>query len=64
MKNTKQFLSISTTLGLSLIVILSFNSGLGSSATQQQNETTNQTEMQDQETKFLKNSTSFGNATV
>jgi hypothetical protein len=65
MKNTKQILSMFITLGLSLIVILSYTSGVNSSiAQQQQNETTNQTQMQDQEPKFLKNSTSFGNATT
>ena len=56
MENTKQ---IFTTLGLSLVVILSYNSGIGSSIAQQQNETTNQTQMQDQENmseqKFLTN---------
>ena len=65
MENTKQ---IFTTLGLSLVVILSYTSGIGSSIAQQQNETTNQTQMQAQENmseqKFLKNSTSFGNATA
>lgn len=65
MENTKQ---IFTTLGLSLVVILSYNNGIGSSIAQQQNETTNQTQMRDQENmseqKFLKNSTSFGNATA
>jgi hypothetical protein len=60
MKNTKQLLSISTVLGLSLIVIISFNSGFA----QQQNETSNQTQTQNQESEFLKNSTSFGNATA
>ena len=56
------------TLGLSLLVIQSYYSIVGSSNAQQQNETTNQTQMQSQEnmseTKFLKNSTSFGNATA
>ena len=56
------------TLGLSLLVIQSYYSIVDSSNAQQQNETTNQTQMQSQEnmseTKFLKNSTSFGNATA
>ena len=68
MKNTRQLLWMFNTLGLSLIVILSYNSTVDSSIAQQQNETTNQTAMQDQknvsETKFLKNSTSYGNATA
>jgi hypothetical protein len=59
---------IFTALGLSLVVILSSNTGVNSSVAQQQNETSNQTQMQDQqnmsESKFLKNSTSFGNATA
>jgi hypothetical protein len=50
MENTiKQNLYMFTTLTLSLIVILSYNSGIESSMAQQQNETTNQTEIQDQE---------------
>src|SRR5918995_1553651 len=64
MKNTKQVLGITITLGLSLIVILSFNSGVDSSVAQQQNLTSNQTQIQNQEQEFLKNSTSFGNATA
>jgi hypothetical protein len=69
MENTiKQNLYMFATLTLSLIVILSYNSGIDSSMAQQQNETTNQTQIQDQEnmseSKFLKNSTSFGNATA
>ncbi len=68
MKNIRQLLWIFTTLGLSLIVILSYNAGVNSSIAQQLNETTNQTQMQDQENmsepEFLKNSTSFGNATA
>lgn len=71
MENTGQLLTIFTTLGLSLIVILSYNTGVDSSIAQQQgrqNVTTNQIQMQDQENiseaKFLKNSTSFGNATA
>jgi hypothetical protein len=68
MENTRQLPWMFTALGLSLIVILSYNGGVNSSVAQQQNETTNQTQMQDQqntsESKFLKNSTSFGNATA
>jgi hypothetical protein len=68
MENIRQLMWMFTTLGLSLIVILSYSSLIDSSNAQQQNETTNQTQMQDQEnmseTKFLKNSTSFGNATA
>jgi Tfp pilus assembly protein PilE len=68
MKNAMQLLLIFTTLGLSLLVIQSYSSIVDSSNAQQQNETTNQTQMQSQEnmseTKFLKNSTSFGNATA
>ena len=68
MKNSRQLLWMFATLGLSLLVIQSYYSIVGSSNAQQQNETTNQTQMQSQEnmseTKFLKNSTSFGNATA
>jgi len=68
MESNRQLLWIFTTLGLSLIIILSYNAGVNSSIAQQQNETTNQTQMQDQENmserEFLKNSTSFGNATA
>ena len=53
-----------TTLGLSLLVIQSYFGIINSSNAQQQNETTNQTQMQSQERKFLKNNTSFGNATA
>ena len=53
-----------TTLGLSLLVIQSYYGIINSSNAQQQNETTNQTQMQSQERKFLKNNTSFGNATA
>jgi hypothetical protein len=53
-----------TTLGLSLLVIQSYYGIINSSNAQQQNETTNQTQMQNQETIFLNNSTSFGNATA
>jgi hypothetical protein len=54
------------TLGLSLLVIQSYYSIVDSSNAQLQNGTTNQTQMQSQEnmSKFLKNSTSFGNATA
>ena len=68
MKNSRQLLWMFATLGLSLLVIQSYYSIVDSSNAQQQNETTNQTQMQSQEnmseTKFLKNSTSFGNATA
>jgi hypothetical protein len=64
MENTRHPLRTFTMLGLSLIVILSYNTGVNSSIAQQQNETTNQTQMQDQEQQFLRNSTSFGNATA
>jgi hypothetical protein len=68
MKNSRQLLWMFATLGLSLLVIQSYYSIVDSSNAQQQNETTNQTQMKDQEnmseTKFLKNSTSFGNATA
>ena len=68
MKNSRQLLWMFGTLGLSLLVIQSYYSIVGSSNAQQQNETTNQIQMQSQEniseTKFLKNSTSFGNATA
>ena len=64
----RQLLWMFTTLGLSLLVIQSYYSIVDSAIAQQQNETTNQTQMQNQEnmseTKFLKNSTSFGNATL
>jgi hypothetical protein len=56
------------TLGLSLLVIQSYSNIVDFSNAQQQNESPNQTLKQDQEnmseTKFLKNSTSFGNATA
>jgi hypothetical protein len=65
MKNSRQLLWMFATLGLSLLVIQSYYSIVDSSNAQQQNETTNQTQMQSMsETKFLKNSTSFGNATA
>jgi len=68
MKNTMQLLLTLTTLGLSFLVIQSYYSIVDTTIAQQQNETANQTQMQDQENiserKFLKNSTSFGNATV
>ena len=68
MENIRQLPWIFTALGLSLIVILSYNTGFNSSIAQQQNGASNQTQMQDQqntsESKFLKNSTSFGNATA
>ncbi len=68
MKNSRQLLWMFSTLELSLLVIQSYYSIIDSSIAQQQNETTNQTQMQSQEnmseTKFLKNSTSFGNATA
>jgi hypothetical protein len=68
MKNAVQLMWTFATLGLSLLVIQSYSSLVNSSNAQQQNETTNQTQMQSQEnmseTKFLKNSTSFGNATA
>ena len=67
MKNTIQLLLTFTTLGLSLLVIQSYYNIVDTTVAQQQNETANQTQMQDQENmserKFLKNSTSFGNAT-
>src|SRR5687768_15274834 len=67
MKNTMQLLLTFTTLGLSLLVIQSYYNIVDTTVAQQQNETANQTQMQDQENmserKFLKNSTSFGNAT-
>jgi Tfp pilus assembly protein PilE len=52
------------TVGLSLLVIQSYYNIVNSSNAQPQNETTNQTQMQSQERKFLKNNTSFGNATA
>ena len=68
MKNAVQLMWMFTTLGLSLLVIQSYSSLVDSAIAQQQNETTNQTQMQNQEnmseTKFLKNSTPFGNATA
>jgi hypothetical protein len=65
MKNSRQLLWMFATLGLSFLVIQSYYSIVDSSNAQQQNETTNQTQMQSMsETKFLKNSTSFGNATA
>lgn len=68
MKNTRQLLWMFTILGLSLIVTLSYNSIVDYSIAQQQSETTSQTQLPDQESmsepKFLKNSTSFGNATA
>src|ERR687897_1226838 len=69
MENTiKQNLYMFTTLALSLIVILSCNNGIDSLMAQQQNETQNQTQTQNQsnisQSKFLKNSTSFGNVTA
>ena len=64
MKNSRQLLWMFTTLGLSLLVIQSYYGIINSSNAQQQNETTNQTQMQSQERKFLKNNTSFGNATA
>ena len=68
MKNAVQLMWTFATLGLSLLVIQSYYNIVDSSNAQQQNETTNQTQMQSQEnmseTKFLKNSTSFGNATA
>jgi hypothetical protein len=64
MKNSRQLLWMFTTLGLSLLVIQPYYGIINSSNAQQQNETTNQTQMQNQETKFLNNSTSFGNATA
>ena len=68
MKNSRQLLWMFATLGLSLLAIQSYYSIVDSSNAQQQNETTNQTQMQSQEnmseTRFLKNSTSFGNATA
>ena len=68
MKNAVQLMWTFATLGLSLLVIQSYSSIADSSNAQRQNETTNQTQMKDQEnmseTKFLKNSTSFGNATA
>jgi hypothetical protein len=68
MKNSRQLLWVFATLGLSLLVMLSYDI-IESSIAQQQNETTNQAQMQSQEnnmseTKFLKNNTSFGNATA
>jgi len=63
-----QLLLTLTTLGLSFLVIQSYYSIVDTTIAQQQNETANQTQMQDQENmserKFLKNSTSFGNATA
>jgi hypothetical protein len=68
MKNSRELLWMFATLGLSILVIQSYYNIVDSSDAQQQNETTNQTQMQSQgnmsETKFLKNSTSFGNATA
>lgn len=64
MENFKQIPCIFTTIGSLLVVILAYNNGIGSSIAQQQNETSNQTQLQNQEPEFLKNSTSFGNATA
>lgn len=64
MENFKQIPCIFTTIGLLHVVILAYNNGIGSSIAQQQNETSNQTQLQNQEPEFLKNSTSFGNATA
>ncbi|HZD35379.1 MAG TPA: hypothetical protein VE130_09265 [Nitrososphaeraceae archaeon] len=71
MERTKQLLWIFTITGLLTVLAMSYNSGIGSSLAQQQSVTTNQTQGQKQqsqenvsEPKFLKNSTSFGNATA
>ena len=66
MKNAVQLMWTFATLGLSLLVIQSYSSIVDSSNAQQQNETNNQTQSQENmsELKFLKNSTSFGNATA
>ena len=64
MKNAVQLMWTFATLGLSLLVIQSYSSTADSSNAQQQNETTNQSQESMSETKFLKNSTSFGNATA
>ncbi len=56
-----QLLLTFATLGLSLLVIQSYYNIVDTTVAQQQNETANQTQMQDQENmserKFLKNST-------
>jgi hypothetical protein len=66
MKNAVQLMWTFATLGLSFLVIQSYSSIVDSSNAQQQNATTNQTQSQENmsELKFLKNSTSFGNATA
>jgi hypothetical protein len=65
MENPNQRLWTFIILGLSLIIIMANSSGINFSIAQQQqgqNETQNQTNISEQ--KFLKNSTSFGNATA
>jgi len=67
MRNTIQILLwISVSLGLSLVILSSYNDGDDLSVAQQQaqNETRNQTQFDISQLKFLKNSTSFGNATA
>jgi hypothetical protein len=67
MRNTLQVLLwISVSLGLSFVILSSYNDGNDLSVAQQQaqNETRNQTQSDISQLKFLKNSTSFGNATA
>ena len=67
MRNTTQILLwISVSLGLSLVILADTNNGNNFSMAQQQaqNQTPNQTQSDISQLKFLKNSTSFGNATA
>jgi hypothetical protein len=67
MRNTIQILLwISISLGLSFVILSSYNDRNDLSVVQQpaQNETQNQMQSDISQLKFLKNSTSFGNATA
>jgi hypothetical protein len=67
MRNTVQILLwISVSVGISFVIFSNTNNGNNFSMAQQQaqNETRNQTQFDISQLKFLKNSTSFGNATA